>query len=82
MAQDFRIKPDGMHKVKILVCTIAARLTNMLTYDPKDRKKNKRDKTKEEGSSFKRFKERYSPSDLNFKYDSISRLINVGPIED
>ena len=39
MAQDFRIKPDGMHKVKILVCTIAARLTNMLTYDPKDRKK-------------------------------------------
>ena len=82
MVQDFINKPNGTHKVKILVCTIAAQLTNMLTYDLKDREKNKRDETKEKGSGVVRFKERFSPSDLNFKYDSIGRLINVGPIED
>ena len=82
MKDDFENEPDGTHKVKILVCTIAAQLSDMLTYDLKNKQNKKRNKIKEEGSGVIRFKERFSPSDLNFKYDSIGRLINVGPIED
>ena len=82
MVQDFEIKPDGLHKVKILVCAIAVQPSDLLTYDVKDQIDDKRDQTKEAESGFKRFKERYSPNDLNFKYDSKDRVINVGPIED
>ena len=82
MMDAFENEPNGTYKVKILVCTIAAQLSDMLTYDLKNKQNKKRNKIKEEGSGVVRFKERFSPSDLNFKYDSIGRLINVGPIED
>ena len=82
MVQDFEIKPDGLHKVKILVCAIAVQPSDMLTYDLKDQIVDERDQTKEAASCFKRFKERYSPGDRNFKFDSKNRVINVGPIED